>query len=356
MIFSIMFYTNGAFRIDKAGINIDNLNGFTIPLLLLVICLEFSKIGMVLYRPFLKNQRMFHLSHRLLSILLFMSIMASVSFTMLTDSNLNIGLKFVNMIDVYIPLLIFKKHFVLLVNCSLCIMVEIFIIQLPQFIINLFIDKDLVNESNGYVSRILKIFNNLINYKITHLEEKFNKYTNPSNIITKKSIPNYENIQIIQENNIDETHQLNENTKVLESPKSTFRLINCDAINKTQQPNIISNVEKVRATNSIDIKTENKSPYTSDNLNIADNVKDDFTNDELLEYLTYIYDNKNENISPGQSKISENTDLSYKKIKAIRYYLENKNIIKIDDKLTYLTMDTLDEVMKSLELEAIENE
>ncbi|MEN8907940.1 MAG: hypothetical protein ABF289_18465, partial [Clostridiales bacterium] len=94
-----------------------------------------------------------------------------------------------------------------------------------------------------------------------------------------------------------------------------------------------------------------KSSYTLGNLAIKSNVNDDFSKDELIEYLTYIYNNKNENISPGQSKISKNTDLSYRKIKAIRYYLEDKGVLKIDDKITYLIIDTFEKTLKMLELE-----
>jgi len=346
MLFSAIFYTNGGFSIDKAGINLDGLNAYTFPLLLLVICLEFSKVGMVLYRPFLKNKKMFNLSHKLLNILLLMSIMASISFAMINEGNFNIGLKFVNMISEYIPLWIFKKHCVLLVNSSLCVIVEIFIIQLPQFIINLFIDKDLVNESKGYIGRILKIINNLVNYKITQLEKKYNKYEVLHNTITEKSIDNSENIQVIQENNFDEIEHRNKDTKGLELPQKKFRLIHCDA-----------NFESKRLNENTDLESVEKSLQdTFETFTLADDVTNDFSNEDLIEYLTYVYNNKNDNISPGQAKISKYTDLSYKKIKAIRYFLEDKKFIEINDKITYLIIDTLHEVLKVLGLEDFEND
>ncbi|MEN8907622.1 MAG: hypothetical protein ABF289_16850, partial [Clostridiales bacterium] len=263
MIFSIMFFTNGAFKLDKDTlINIDGINGLNIPLLLLVICLEFSKIGMVLYRPFLKNKRMFDTSKKLLNIILLMSIIASISFTMLTDNSLNVGLKFVNMIDNYFSLWIFKKHFVLLVNCSLCIIVELLIIQLPQFIINLFIDKDLVSESKSYFSRILKILNDVINFKITRLEQKFIKYTDQSNIISEDSTNKHDEIQLKREKIIDNTERRNINTKVLKLLNIKSSLDSCDEEYEKQQPNIITKFDNIKKLSPIGFKSKNKSSYT----------------------------------------------------------------------------------------------
>jgi hypothetical protein len=58
-----------------------------------------------------------------------------------------------------------------------------------------------------------------------------------------------------------------------------------------------------------------------------DEVVNDFSNEDLKEYLTYIFENKvDDNISPSQNKISDNTNLSLKK-------LHQKNLMDIKQRL-----------------------
>ncbi|MEN8905409.1 MAG: hypothetical protein ABF289_05570 [Clostridiales bacterium] len=146
-----------------------------------------------------------------------------------------------------------------------------------------------------------------------------------------------------------------EKYKMLQSKKSNkdfklngrkFRLISCPPKEKTEQSKKSSKAEEVE--NGILIK--NKKEQIGFKM-LKDNSNTDFDNSEnLREYLSFVYNNKNGNLSPGQKKINDITGLSYKQIKSIKALLEEKGILKTDVKSTYLLVDTLGEAMKRLDL------
>jgi hypothetical protein len=89
---------------------------------------------------------------------------------------------------------------------------------------------------------------------------------------------------------------------------------------------------------------------TDDTSNLAQTQDCDFSNDDVIKYLDYMYTNKKGNLSPGQNKIKAHTSLSYKAIKGIRYKLEQDKIIKIDNdnNKTFVLVDTINKALKMI--------
>jgi hypothetical protein len=87
-----------------------------------------------------------------------------------------------------------------------------------------------------------------------------------------------------------------------------------------------------------------------DSSNLAQTQDCDFSNDDVIKYLDYMYTNKKGNLSPGQNKIKAHTSLSYKAIKGIRYKLEQDKIIKIDNdnNKTFVLVDTINKALKMI--------
>jgi hypothetical protein len=103
-----------------------------------------------------------------------------------------------------------------------------------------------------------------------------------------------------------------ENKVIVESHNNPFDNIMCNAELQT-----INDNESILNNNSSghDVGTT------------CDEYKD-FDIDDIKEYLHYMYNNSNNNISVGITKIINNTNLCNKQVRGIKFYLEKKNIIK----------------------------
>jgi predicted transcriptional regulator len=148
-----------------------------------------------------------------------------------------------------------------------------------------------------------------------------------------------ESIKIV-ENDSTKTSECNVKPKVYRLPKGNLRLLTCVKTTNKAECKRNSTTEDSKKK-QIGFYMNNQDLKVGSNL---DEVVNDFSNEDLQEYLTYIFENKvDDNISPGQNKISDNTNLSLKKVRAIRYFLEDKNIIKIDKKITYINTNSINE-------------
>jgi hypothetical protein len=233
-----------------------------------------------------------------------------------------------------------------------------------------------VNETTGYIA-ILTAIANFLNKSRLYFSNKWSyeelelmfyfllsltleivicllyylKKYNELNGVTEKFNPATEKIQVISKNNKAEIEQPKQLQKSLNLAKNKIPLLHCDANNTIEQPKLKSKFTLIKNVNPIGFKLDKKEPLKLGDLAVYDNQNDDFTDEELKEYLNYIYANKKDDVSPGQAKICENTSLSYKQVKAIRYFLESQHIIKIDARITILLIDELNVVLKMLGLE-----
>jgi hypothetical protein len=190
---------------------------------------------------------------------------------------------------------------------------------------------DTGKKEAGLLNNIFKmiIFNIFYKFKYETMKKYKENRENLNSLIydPEELEENKESIKIVENDNtkIDEC---NAKPKVYRLPKGNSRLLTCiKTINKAESKH-----------NSITEDSEKKQiGFFMDDVN-------DFSNEDLKEYLTYIFENKTEdNISPGQNKINNNTNLSLKKVRSIRCFLEDKNIITIDKKITYINTNDIDE-------------
>lgn len=119
--------------------------------------------------------------------------------------------------------------------------------------------------------------------------------------------------------------------------------IPCDEL-KTKYPigfrqsEISGHDKKENPVDTVNSKTEKPSNSLQ-----AESVEYDYG--DILTYLTYMYNNKKGDQSPGTDKLKGDTYLSYKQIKGIRYHLEQKGIVKIGEKKTSILIPDLNQAI-----------
>jgi hypothetical protein len=105
--------------------------------------------------------------------------------------------------------------------------------------------------------------------------------------------------------------------------------------------------EDSRNTQDSNTAISNEQPS---NFHTPEDTDDCYNKNNIAEYLKYVYSNKQgrlKNESPGFDLIRENTGLTSKQIKGIRFYLEQRGIIEIkpNEKRTYFLVDSLNQAL-----------
>jgi hypothetical protein len=192
--------------------------------------------------------------------------------------------------------------------------------------------------NNGYFSPFLNdiYFGVNKNYLFKYLEEKF----------------------LIDTNNINLNNLINEYSNYID--ECYFFWLDHDFLNnfsfseklKNMYNNVINGMIDSYKNNNLEQNEINENVIL-DGQSCLDSEK--IYKNDIHKYLDYMYNKSLGDRSIGQEKIRDYTGMTHKQVKGIRFYLENKNIIKIDGTTTNILLSH-DEAINIIDNDNIDNQ